>query len=46
MLLKVAVPTAIMPAEIIILGPSGTQSNTNIAKTSKQLIQWYKDIII
>ena len=35
MLLKAAVPTAIVPAAIITLGLSGTQSNTNIAKTSE-----------
>ena len=35
MLLKAAVPTVIVPAVIITLGPSGTQGNTNIAKTSK-----------
>ena len=30
---------------ITTLGPSGTQGNTNIAKTSKQLVEWYRDII-
>ena len=37
--LKAAVPTAMVPAAIITLGPSGIQSDTNIAKTSKQLIE-------
>ena len=32
-------------AIVIILEPSGTQSNTNIAKSSKQLVKWYKEII-
>ena len=32
-------------AKIITLRPSGTQGNTNIAKISKQLVEWYKDII-
>ena len=35
MLPKAAVPATTVPAVIITLGPSGTQSNTNIAKTSK-----------
>ena len=33
------------PATVIILGPLGTQSNTNIAKLSKHTVKWYKDII-
>ena len=43
--LKAAVPTATVPAEITTSGLLGTQGNTNIAKTSKQLVKWYKDII-
>ena len=35
MLLKAAVLAAIVLAVIITLGPSSTQSNTSIAKTSK-----------
>ena len=46
MLLKAAVLAATVLAEIITSGPLGTQSDTNIAKTSKQLIKWYRDIII
>ena len=45
MLLKAAVPTVIEPAAITTLGLLGTQGNTSIAKTSKQLIKWYRDII-
>ena len=45
MLLKAVVSTAMEPAAIITLGLSGTQGNTNIAKTSKQLVKWYKNII-
>ena len=30
---------------VIILGPLGTQSDTNIAELSEQLIEWYKEII-
>ena len=45
MLLKVVVPTAMVLVEIITSGLLGTQSNTSIAKTSKQLVEWYRDII-
>ena len=45
MLPKVAVPAATKLVKIITSGPLGIQSNTNIAKTSQQLIEWYKDII-
>ena len=44
MLLKVVL-TANAPAIVIILGPLGTQSDTNIAKLSKQSVKWYKEII-
>ena len=40
-----AVPIVNILAIIIILGPLGTQSNSSIAKLSKQLIKWYKEII-
>ena len=41
MLLK-AVPAAqVLAATVITLGPLNTQSNTSIAKSSKQLIEWY-----
>ena len=36
---KVAVPAATVPAAITTLGLLGTQSNTSIAKTSKQLVE-------
>ena len=45
MLLKAVVPVATVPAKIITLGLLGTQGDTSIAKTSKQLIEWYRDII-
>ena len=32
-------------ATVIISGLLGTQDNTNIAKLSKQLVKWYKEII-
>ena len=45
MLLKVVVLTAMVLAVITTLRPSGTQGNTNIAKTGKQLVEWYRYII-
>ena len=45
MLLKAVVLAAMAPAEITTSGPLGMQSNTRIAKTSKQLVEWYRDII-
>ena len=35
MLLKVVVPAAMVSAAITTSGPSGTQSDTSMAKTSK-----------
>ena len=43
--LKVAVLAAMVLVVITTLGPLGAQDNTNIAKTSKQLVEWYRDII-
>ena len=43
---------AVQLAQYILLmeagtaGPAKTQSNTNIAKSSNQLVEWYRDIII
>ena len=35
-----------MPAVTVTTsGPSGTQGNTSIAKSSKQSIEWYREII-
>ena len=30
---------------VTILKPSGTQGNTNIAKSNKQSVKWYREII-
>ena len=43
--LKAVVPTTTVPVKTITLGLLGIQSDTSIAKTSKQLVEWYKDII-
>ena len=32
-------------ATVIILGPSGTQGNTSIAKLSKHTVKQYKEVI-
>ena len=45
MLLKAVVPAATVLVVIITLKPLGTQSDTSIIKTSKQLVEWYKKII-
>ena len=45
MLPKAAVSTATVPAKTTTLRLLGIQSDTSIAKTSKQLVEWYKDII-
>ena len=39
MLLKAVVSIATVPAKIITSGLLGTQGNTSIAKTSKQLVE-------
>ena len=40
-----AVLTAQALAVIMTLGPSGTQGDTSIAKSSKQSVKWYREII-
>ena len=42
---KAAVLAATEPAATTTSGLLGTQGNTNIAKTNKQSVEWYKDII-
>ena len=32
--------------EVGTSGPAGIQRNTSIAKSSDQLVEWYRDIII
>ena len=40
-----AVLAANVLTTVIISGPLGTQNNTSIAKLSKQLVKWYREII-
>ena len=47
MLLKAVQPAQYTPlTEVGTTGPAGIQSNTSIAKSSNQLVEWYRDIII
>ena len=34
-----------LAATVMILGPSNTQSNTSMVKSSKQLVKWYREMI-
>ena len=43
--LKAVLATNAPAVIVIILGPSGTQGNTNIAKLSKYTIKWYREVI-
>ena len=45
MLPKAVVFAATVPAAITTSGLSGIQGNTSIAKTSKQSVEWYREII-
>ena len=45
MLLKAILAAVVVLAVIITLGLLGTQSDTNIAETSEQLVEWYREII-
>ena len=45
MLLKAVVLAVMVPAKITTSGLSSTQSDTNMAKTSKQLVEQYRNII-
>ena len=45
MLLKAVLAANILAVTAITSGPLGIQSNTNIAKLSKQLVEWYREII-
>ena len=41
-----AVPAVSTPAvTVTILGPLGTQSDTSMVKSSKQSVEWYREII-
>ena len=40
-----AVPAVNILAIVTTLRLLGTQGNTSIAKSSKQLVEWYKEII-
>ena len=40
------VPTAQVPAPTVMTsGPSNTQGDINIAKSSKQSVKWYQEVV-
>ena len=43
--LKAVLMVNILAITVTMSGPLGTQGNTNIAKLSKQLVKWYKEMI-
>ena len=43
--LKAVLAANMLAATVIILGLLGTQNDTSIAKSSKQSVEWYKEII-
>ena len=45
MLLKAVLAAQVLVATVITLGLLNIQGNISIAKSSKQLVKWYKEII-
>ena len=43
--LRAVLAANMLAATVIILGLLGMQSDTSIAKLSKQLVKWYREII-
>ena len=43
--LKAVLVVSVLAAIVIILGLLGTQGNTSMAKLSKQLVKWYREMI-
>ena len=46
MLLKAVLAAQVPAATATTLGPLNTQSNINMAKSSKQSVEWYREMII
>ena len=44
--LKAVLAAQVLAATVMTLGPSNTQGNISIAKSSKQSVKWYREIII
>ena len=44
--LKAVLAAQVPAVTVMTLGPSNTQDNISIAKSSKQSVKWYKEIII
>ena len=43
--LKAVLAASALAATVTTSGPLGTQGNTSIAELSKQLVEWYREII-
>ena len=43
--LKAVLAAQVLAVTVTTSGPSNTQSNTSIAKSSKQSVKWYREII-
>ena len=43
--LKAVLAAQVLAATVMTLGPSNTQSDISIAKSNKQLVKWYREII-
>ena len=43
---KAVLAASALAATVTMLGPSGTQGDTSIAKLSKQSVEWYREMII
>ena len=45
MLLKVILAAQVLAVTVMTLGPLNIQGDISMAKSSKQLVEWYKEII-
>ena len=43
--LKVVLAAQVPAATVTTLGPSNTQGDTSMAKSSEQSVEWYREII-
>ena len=44
--LKAVLAAQVLAATVMTLGPLNIQSNISMAESSKQLVKWYREIII
>ena len=45
MLLKIVLAAQVLAVTAMTLGPLNTQSNTSMAKSSKQSVKWYREVV-